>query len=215
MPETLGAGEAKLVKAGSDLVFQLHYTTDGRPGSDVSRAGLVFCHEKPRQRVFMLAAANVRFVIPAGNPDVVLTSKLVLHHEASLVSLLPHMHLRGKSFEFRAVFPNGERKTLLRVPNYNYNWQLSYYLAERLRLPADTSIECVAHYDNSPNNPMNPDPAATVRFGPQSSDEMMIGYFEVAADPEVDLRDLLIGSSEIDVNRTESRPAISTPTSSR
>jgi hypothetical protein len=192
MPELLGAGQAKLIKARSELVFQLHYTTDGKPGRDRSRIGLVLAREKPRERVIMLAAANVRFSIPAGDPDFRVDARVTLHEEATLVSLLPHMHLRGKSFEFRVAYPDGRKETLLVVPRYDYNWQLSYYLDRPLRLPKETTIECTAHFDNSANNPRNPDPAKTVRFGAQSWDEMMIGYFEVAVDTGVGMRDLLL-----------------------
>jgi hypothetical protein len=195
MPETLGAGQAKLIKAGSDLVFQLHYTTDGKPGRDRSRVGLILAHDRPRERVIMLAAANVRFAIPAGDPDYRLDARVTLHEEATLVSLLPHMHLRGKSFEFRVAYPDGRKETLLAVPRYSYDWQLSYYLDRPLRLPKETTIECTAHFDNSANNPLNPDPAKTVRFGPQSWDEMMIGYFEVAVDPGFGMKDLLVPKS--------------------
>ncbi len=192
MPETLAKGQAKLIKAGSDLVFQLHYTTDGKPGRDRSRVGLILSKEKPRERVMMLAAANVRFQIPAGDPDYVLDARVMLHEDATLVSLLPHMHLRGKSFEFRVAYPDGRKETLLVIPRYSYDWQLSYYLDRPLRLPKGTVIECTAHYDNSANNPRNPDPAKTVRFGAQSWDEMLIGYFEVAVAPGIGLRDLLL-----------------------
>jgi hypothetical protein len=192
MPETLGAGQAKLIKAGSELVFQLHYTTDGRTGRDRSRVGLILAQEKPRERVLMLAAANVRFTVPAGDPDYRVEARVTLQEDATLVSLLPHMHLRGKSFEFRAAYPDGRKETLLVVPRYSYDWQLSYYLDHPLRLPKGTAIECTAHFDNSANNPRNPDPAKSVRFGAQSWDEMMIGYFEVAVDPGFGMRDLLV-----------------------
>jgi hypothetical protein len=154
VPELLGPGQAKLIKAGSDLVFQLHYTTDGKAGRDRSRIGLILAHEKPRERVMMLAAANIRFSIPAGDPDFRLDARVTLHEDATLVSLLPHMHLRGKSFEFRIAYPDGRKETLLVVPHYAYNWQLSYYLDRPLRLPKETTIECTAHFDNSANNPI-------------------------------------------------------------
>ena len=192
MPELLGPGQAKLIKAGSEIVFQLHYTTDGKPGHDRSRVGLILAHEPPRERVLMLAAANVRFAIPAGDPDFRLDARVTLYEDATLVSLLPHMHLRGKSFEFRVAYPDGRKETLLAVPHYSYDWQLSYYLDRPLRLPKGSTIECTAHYDNSANNPRNPDPAKSVRFGAQSWDEMMIGYFEVAVDPAFGMRDLLL-----------------------
>lgn len=176
-------------------MFQLHYTTNGQPGCDRSRIGLVLAHEPPKQRVLVLAAANIRFAIPPGDPDYEVDARITLHAQATLVSLLPHMHLRGKSFEFRAVFLDGSTQTLLRVPQYSYNWQLSYYLANPLPLPPGTTIECTAHFDNSRANPLNPDPTKTVRFGPQSWDEMMIGYFEVATDLKNDIRALLLGES--------------------
>ncbi len=192
VPELLAPGQAKLVKAGSDLVFQLHYTTNGQVGCDQSRIGLILAHEPPRQRVLMLAAANIRFEIPPGDPDYQVDARITLHSASTLVSLLPHMHLRGKSFEFRVVFLDGRTETLLRVPHYTYNWQISYYLAAPLQLPPGATIECTAHFDNSAANPLNPDPSRAVRFGPQSWDEMMIGYFEVATDPKNGMRELLL-----------------------
>jgi hypothetical protein len=192
IPELLAPGQAKLIKAGSDLVFQLHYTTNGKAGCDRSRIGLVLSHEPPRERVLMLAAANVRFVIPPGDPNYQVDARVTLHTQTTLVSLLPHMHLRGKSFEFRVVYPDGRTETLLRVPHYSYNWQLSYYLAYPLPLPPGTTIECTAHFDNSAANILNPDPSKSVRFGPQSWDEMMIGYFELATDLKNGLREILL-----------------------
>jgi hypothetical protein len=192
MPEMLSPGQAKLIKAGSDLVFQLHYTANGIPGSDRSRVGLILAKEKPRARVLMMAAANVRFVIPPGDPDAIVEARVKLYREATLVSLLPHMHLRGKSFEFCAIYPNSEKETLLNVPRYDFDWQLSYYLDHPKRMPAGTIIEGVAHFDNSPNNPHNPDSSRAVRFGDQNWDEMMIGYFEVAVDPGLTAHDLLV-----------------------
>lgn len=193
MPETFAPGQAKLIKAGSDIVFQLHYTTNGKPGQDRSRIGLIFAKTPPKQRILMLAAANLKFQIPPGDPDFMLQARVRLYQPATLVSLLPHMHLRGKSFEFDAVYPNGDREVLLRVPGYDFNWQLTYYLADPKPLPAGTVIECTAHYDNSWNNPRNPNASKVVRFGEQNWDEMMIGYFEVAVDPTATARDLLIG----------------------
>jgi hypothetical protein len=192
IPESLEAGQAKLVKAGSDLVFQLHYTTNGKAGHDRSRIGLVFSPSTPRQRVLMLAAANIRFLIPPGDPDYRVDASVTLQHAARLVYLQPHMHLRGKSFEFRAHFPNGDTQQLLSVPHYSYGWQLAYYLRDPLKLPAGTMIECTGYFDNSAANPDNPDPTKAVRFGAQSWDEMMIGYFEVAVDLNIGMRELLI-----------------------
>ena len=200
LPELLEPGQAKLIKAGSDVVFQVHYTPNGEIGHDRSRVGLVLSKRPPKQRVLMLAAAN-RFGIPPGDPDYQVDSRVALHAQSTLVSLLPHMHLRGKSFEFRVVFPDGRTETLLRVPHYSYHWQISYYLAKPLALPPGTVIECTSHFDNSAQNPMNPDPTKTLHFGPQSFDEMMIGYFDVATDLKNGLRELLIPSQLSSDNR--------------
>ena len=173
-------GQAKLVKAGSDIVFQLHYTSDGKPGSDNSRVGMIFSKVKPTERIVSLAATNPKFTIPAGDPNYRVDSKIVLQDDAVLTSMLPHMHLRGKDFEFRITYPDGTKETVLSVPHYSFSWQLTYYLAEPKKLPAGTTIECTAHYDNSANNPANPDPTKEVHFGEQSWDEMMFGFFDVS-----------------------------------
>ena len=99
-----------------------------------------------------------------------------------MIDLMPHMHLRGKDFEYRAIYPTGEKQVLLSVPKYDFNWQLTYYPQEPILLPKGTRIECTAHFDNSPNNPANPDPTHEVKWGDQSWQEMMIGWFDVALD---------------------------------
>ncbi len=179
-------GFAKLVKAGSDLVFQMHYTPNGRALNDQTRVGLVFARTAPDRRVITLQLGNDRFVIPPGHPDYRVAAWGTLPNDAMLLSLFPHMHLRGKSFEYNLVEPGGRRRTLLRVSPYNFYWQLSYRLAQPLALPAGTELECVAYFDNSRNNPHNPDPDDAVRFGPQSWEEMMIGFFDVAVDARTD-----------------------------
>src|SRR5205807_4386131 len=112
--------------------------------------------------------------IPAGVPDHKVTSTTVFRQDAQLLSLLPHMHLRGKSFEYRAVFPDGKEQVLLRVPRYDFNWQTVYRLDRPLTLPAGTRINCTAYFDNSAANKNNPDPKKNVRWGDQTWDEMMI-----------------------------------------
>ncbi len=187
----LKEGQAKLIKAGSDIVFQLHYTADGKPGSDKSRVGVVYSKTKPTERVYSLAAMNPKFAIPPGDPNYRVDSKFVLQDEAELTMMLPHMHLRGKDFEFRITYPDGTKETILSVPNYSFSWQLSYFLAEPKKLPAGTTIECTAHFDNSANNPNNPDPTKEVHFGEQSWDEMMFGFFDVAIPIGKDPMDLM------------------------
>jgi hypothetical protein len=183
-PGILPAGQAKLVKAGSDFVFQLHYTANGKAGTDRSRIGLVFAKQPPKERVFTAAATNDKFAIPAGDPNYEVESDVTLQEPARLVDMMPHMHLRGKDFVYTAYYPTGESEVLLRVPKYDFSWQLFYYLADQKTLPAGTRIHCVAHFDNSPNNPANPDATQEVRWGDQSWEEMMIGWFDVAIAPD-------------------------------
>ena len=192
LPNILKPGQVKLVPAGSDIVFQIHYTANGKPASDVSELGLVFANYKPVERVLTLAATTQDFVIPAGNPNYQVDSKLKLQDDATLLNMLPHMHFRGKSFEYRVTYPSGEKETLLDVPNYDFNWQLSYDLAKPKVLPKGSLIECTAHYDNSANNKWNPDPTKDVHYGEQTWEEMMFGFFDVAVPLNKTARDLMI-----------------------
>ncbi len=190
-PQALKPGQAKLIKAGSDIILQMHYTANGKASTDRSRVGIIFAKEKPTERVLTLAAANPKFAIPPGDPNYQVDSKIQLQTETTLVSLLPHMHLRGKDFEYRIVYPSGETETLLKVPHYSFSWQLWYVLDKPKTLPAGTVIECTAHFDNSPNNPANPDPSKEIHFGEQSWDEMMIGFFDVAVSFDTNPMDIL------------------------
>jgi hypothetical protein len=193
VPDTLKPGQAQLIPKGADIIFQLHYTADGKVGEDKSRVGVIFAKEKPTERILTLAATTADFAIPPGDPNYRVDSKITLQDDSTLIMMLPHMHLRGKDFEFRITYPDGRKETLLSVPNYSFSWQLSYYLAQPLHMPKGTTIECTAHYDNSPNNPANPDPTKEVRFGEQSWDEMMFGFFDVAVAPDMNPMDLMRG----------------------
>ncbi|HWQ69256.1 MAG TPA: thiol-disulfide isomerase [Patescibacteria group bacterium] len=194
-PLVLRPGQARLIKAGSDLVFEIHYTANGKSASDRSRVGIVFAKEPPRQRVVMLNVANYKFVIPPGAPAHRVDEAITLYGEAELVSLHAHMHLRGKSMEIRAVYPSGEVEKLLWVPNYDFNWQLWYHLPPGKALPRGTRIEVIGTFDNSSRNKNNPDPTVAVRSGEQSWDEMMMGFIEVAIDVGMNPTDLLRSSS--------------------
>lgn len=189
--EMLAPGQAKLIKAGSDIVFEIHYTTDGTPGSDRSKVGLVFAKQPPKERVLTLSATNGTFQIPPGDPNYKVDAEFVVRTPVELVSLHPHMHGRGKDFEYRLLYPTGETETLLRVPKYNWHWQLWYTLAKPIVLPRGTKIQCTAHFDNSPNNPDNADPTKEVRWGDQSWDEMMVGFFNLAFDANMSENDIL------------------------
>jgi len=190
MPVELAPGQAKLVKAGSDIVFQMHYTANGHAGADRSKVGVVFATEPPKERVYTLAAGKGDFKIPPGDPNYKVDSEFEMGTQVTLVGMLPHMHLRGKDFEYRVVYPTGERETILSVPHYSFSWQLSYYPVKPIVLTKGTKIECTAHYDNSPNNPNNPDATKEVTWGDQSWDEMMLGFFDVAFDAKMPLKNL-------------------------
>jgi len=181
-PTECKPGEAKLLKAGSDIVLQLHYTPNGKAVSDRSKVGLIFAKESPQRRVVTMNALNVFLKIPAGDPNYEVHAQAMIPQDAMLVSMMPHMHLRGKDFLYRAVYPTGETQTLLSVPHFDFNWQLGYLLEKELVLPKGTKIECTAHYDNSANNPANPDPSVEVHWGDQTWEEMMIGFFDVSID---------------------------------
>jgi hypothetical protein len=176
---------AKFVPAGSDLVFQMHYTTNGAADKDQTSIGLVFAKSPPAQRVITLQLNNHALIIPPGADDFRVEVQGTLPHDAILLSLFPHMHLRGKRFEYDIVHADGSVEPLLRV-NYHFHWQLSYRLAEPRLLVAGTKLRAIAWYDNSKNNPHNPDPTKTVTWGDQTSDEMMVGFFDVAIPANMD-----------------------------
>jgi hypothetical protein len=189
-PEMLPDGQAKLIKAGSDLVLEIHYTTNGKASTDRSKFGLVFAKEPPKERVLTLSATNGTFKIPPGDANYKVDATFELGTTVTLASLHPHMHGRGKDFEYRVVYPTGETETLLRVPHYNWHWQLWYNLAQPILLPKGTKIECTAHFDNSPNNPDNADPTKEVTWGDQSWDEMMVGFFNLVFDAGMPVKNI-------------------------
>jgi peroxiredoxin len=180
-PRVLPEGTAKLIPAGSRLMFQMHYTPRGTPQTDRSRIGLTFADPKTvRRRVTSVLAANPRLRIPPGAADYRATAEHRFGQDTLLYALLPHMHLRGKSARIEATYPDGRREVLLDVPRYEFDWQNAYTLAEPKPMPEGTVIRCHARFDNSADNPNNPDPSATVTWGEQTRDEMLVGYYDVA-----------------------------------
>jgi peroxiredoxin len=171
-------GTAKKIPKGATLAFQVHYTPNGVEQTDRSSLGIVFAKEPPRNQTSTRAVAQQLLLIPAGAASHVVNSVSVFKEETLVWSLFPHMHLRGKSFEYKAVFPDGKTQTLLSVPKYDFNWQVSYRLAEPLRMPAGSRIECRAVFDNSRGNLNNPDPTKLVLWGNQTWEEMMIGFVD-------------------------------------
>jgi hypothetical protein len=176
-PLDLLPGTAVLVKAGSSLTFQVHYTPNGKTLKDRSSIALRFAKQPTTNRAVRGMAINPLFRIPPNDPNYEVRSSYTTTRAIVLDSLMPHMHLRGKDFQYTVVYPDGRREVLLSVPHYDFNWQLRYHLKEPLELPKGTRIECVAHFDNSPNNKFNPDPAKEVHWGEQTWEEMMIGFF--------------------------------------
>jgi hypothetical protein len=180
-PVVLPEGMAKLIPAGWHLVFVLHYTPIGRVQTDQTSIGLVLADPKTvRKEVATNVLIDGDLSIPPHAADHVVEHSVRLEHDVLLLAMFPHMHLRGKSFRYEADYPDGTTEVLLDMPHYDFNWQHRYLLAEPKRLPAGTVLRCTAHYDNSAGNPNNPDPEATVHTGPQSTDEMFNGDYEIA-----------------------------------
>lgn len=186
-PLILRPGQAKLIKKGSVLVFQVHYTTNGEAGTDRSSVGFIFSKHPVEKRVITAGAVARNLEIPPGAPNHEITSSFTFKEDSHLDSLHPHMHTRGKDFIYRLVYPDGTSKVLLWVPRWDFNWQLTYVFKEEVAAPKGSRLECVAHYDNSPQNKFNPDPTKLVKWGPQTWDEMMIGYVDYTLDKQ-DLR---------------------------
>jgi hypothetical protein len=172
-------GQARFLKAGADLVFQMHYTASGKETLDQSRVGIRFAKQPPKERVFNTFIANPYMQIQPGEADAQVHANVTLPMDVTLVSMNPHTHVRGKGFRYVATYPTGESEVLLDVPKYDFNWQLSYYLEKPKVLPKGTKIEAIAWYDNSPNNPANPDPSKRVLWGDQTWEEMLAAFVDI------------------------------------
>jgi peroxiredoxin len=193
-PRVLKNGLAKFIPAGSRLVFQMHYTPCGVETLDQTEVGLIFADPKEVKREHRTGLAlNLRLRIPPGVKDYSLEATHVFRQDFYLLSMAPHMHLRGKSFRFEAHYPNGSKEILLDVPCWDFEWQHLYDLAEPKLMPEGTRLVCTAHYDNSEANLSNPDPKATVTFGLQTWQEMMVGFFLMALADQ----DLTLGEPQV------------------
>jgi mono/diheme cytochrome c family protein len=180
MPLILPPGTARRIPAGADLVWQMHYTPNGKEARDKSQVGFIFYKgkEPPKFNSQTRGAMNTNFAIPPGDSNYLTESEWTVPRDTLLLSFMPHMHLRGKDFKYTAEYPDGHKEVLLSVPHYDFNWQTSYRLAQPVRLPKGTRIHCVAHFDNSAANPANPDPKKEVTWGDQTFEEMMIGWVD-------------------------------------
>jgi hypothetical protein len=172
------AGFAKKLPKGARLRFQMHYTPNGKATADRTRVGVIYAKELPRHEVRVAGIVNPRISIPPGAGNHREEASIRLPFDATVMGFLPHLHVRGKACRYDLVRADGGRTTLLDIPRYDFNWQLLYRLHEPLALAAGDTLVFTAWYDNSTNNPANPDPAQTVRWGPQTSDEMHLGYVE-------------------------------------
>jgi hypothetical protein len=172
-------GVARKIPAGADIVLQMHYTTIGQPVTDQTEIGIVLAKEPPAKLRAEGGGAipNMGFAIPPGDPNYEVVGKQTFDRDTYLSSLYPHMHVRGKDAQYSIIYPDGREEVVLRVPKYDFNWQLSYKLAEPKFMPKGSALKVTMHYDNSTGNRFNPDPTATVRWGEQTWEEMMLGYY--------------------------------------
>jgi hypothetical protein len=175
-------GSAMLLRAGSTLVLQMHYTPNGDAAIDRTRIGLFFAKQPPTQEMRFANVSNGNFVIPAGASNHEVTAEMTTMADVTLRQMLPHTHLRGKSWEYTAIYPDGRSEIILSVPKYDFNWQTDYIFSQPLKLPKGTKIRAVAHYDNSTANKSNPDPTVDVKWGDQTWEEMMFTAFVYSID---------------------------------
>jgi copper type II ascorbate-dependent monooxygenase-like protein len=169
---TFKPGAALRIKAGAVLAFQIHYTANGTLTRDRTSVGMIFAKKPPQQEMRNSAFVNPLFVIPPGAANQAVESAIKFNEDSHLWALFPHTHLRGKSWEYRLVHPDGRSEVVLSVPKYNFNWQTYYVFTKPLAVPKGSRLEATAHYDNSTANKWNPDPKIAVRWGPQTWEEM-------------------------------------------
>ncbi len=188
VPDIWKPGQGKLIKAGSDIIFQMHYTANGKDGEDKTKIGMVFAKQTPKEKILTVAALNNTISIPAGEANYIATAMTPIINPLQVISFFPHMHLRGKQFEYEVQYPDGRKEMPLKLKSWDLGWQLSYKLAEPINLAPGSKMLVKATFDNSKNNPANPDPTVTVKWGEQSWEEMLVGFFDVIVDPRVNSR---------------------------
>jgi len=171
-------GFARKLPAGATVTFQIHYTPNGKATQDQIKMGLIFAKTPPRYQMQTVAVADRAISIPPGDANHAESTQRPIPYDMNVTALMAHMHVRGKSFKYEITYPDGKTETLLDIPKYDFNWQLRYDYATPKVFPRGSIVKVTAVYDNSAGNAANPDPTKTVKWGPQTSDEMMIGYFE-------------------------------------
>lgn len=181
-PTQYPEGMGRWVGKNDRIISNMHYHPNGVSAeTDQTRIGLYFGEGELEQEISAILAGNVTFAVPPGAPNHEVTATHIFGRDSNIISYFPHMHLRGKDMKFTATYPDGTKETLIHVPKWDFDWQLFYYPEEPKFMPKGTEIEIVAHYDNSADNPSNPDPSKTLTFGLESTDEMMFGVFEYIA----------------------------------
>jgi hypothetical protein len=172
-------GAAKAIPPGSNIVIQLHYSkTTGKVETDRTSVGLVFYKSAPDKILQSNGALNHYFMIPAGDPNHEVKACYNFRQDTELITVMPHMHKRGKDMRYDVIYPDGHSETLLNVPSYSFSWQSMYRFEKPVLIPKGSKLIVTAHYDNSAKNKFNPDPAKTVRWGDPTYDEMMVGYID-------------------------------------
>ena len=169
---TFEPGQAIRIPAGSQLLFQVHYTANGKEATDQSSVGMIFAKEAPKQEIHNSAFVNLLLRLPPGADNQAVDSAIEFTQDSHITALFPHTHLRGKSWEYRLIYPDGRSEVVLAVPKYDFNWQTYYVFTTPLAVPKGSRLEATAHYDNSVNNPSNPDPKTEVHWGDQTWEEM-------------------------------------------
>jgi mono/diheme cytochrome c family protein len=201
-------GAAKFIPKGSDLVFELHYTTSGEPTSDASKVGFVLAKAAPRTRYYFHAGPTaMNLAIPAGDASAEVVSEITFGQDARLVYAQPHMHLRGKDFELRVVSPSKQTTTVLKGA-WNFDWQMGYQYAEPVALPKGSKLQLVTHFDNSRANRFNPDPTTKVLWGPQNWDEMSNCFIGVLFPTETAPETVFLRSGPSLLPRGENGPTL-------
>jgi len=175
-------GTGLLMKAGSKLTFQMHYTANGVPGTDRTSVGIKFAKTPPTTELRVTALLNQNFVIPAGEANHTIEASMTMMDDVTVWAMLPHTHLRGTSWKYDVTYPDGRNEVILSVPHYDFNWQTNYEFDKPLHLPKGTKVHAIATYDNSTKNPANPDPKSDVRWGDQTWEEMMFTGFTYSVD---------------------------------
>jgi hypothetical protein len=202
-------GAAKFVPKGSDLVYELHYTTSGKETPDISKLGLVLAKEAPKTRYFFHAGPTaLNLAIPPGDGKAQVVSEITFGENARLVYAQPHMHLRGKDFELRVVAPGGGSVTTVLKGVWNFEWQMGYQFAEPIALPKGAKLQLVTHFDNSTANRFNPDPAKKVVWGPQNWDEMSNCFIGVLFDTGTAPQQVFLSSGPSLLPRGEAGPTL-------